>query len=235
MCRLLYVNSNKDFGIPDYLGKFAEISKYSKEFQGHGWGCAYLENGKWQYYKNVNPIWEDDLSKFEITNRLIAHARSAFKDEGIVVRVQCSGFNVSNIVLFQKSSDIENNMPFYDDKYVFIFNGELRGVKIKEEGRIGAEKIFNYIKRFDKGSIKDAIQKGTEIITKKSSYVRAMNIIVADTDAAYVHSQFNEDEEYFTLHVKSSNDTIVVCSDPFAGESGWKPIPNNSLMEYKCF
>ena len=188
MCRLLYVNSNNNFSIPDYLVKFAEISKYSKEYQGHGWGCAYLQNGKWQYYKNVKPIWEDDFSKFEITNRLVAHARSAFKDEGIVV---------------------ENNMPFYDDKYVFIFNGELRGVKIKEEGRIGAEKIFNYIKRFDKGSIKEALQKGTEIITKKSSYVRAMNIIVTDKEAAYVHSQFNEDDEYFTLHAKLSNNCCL--------------------------
>lgn len=214
MCRLLYVNSNREFKIVDYLEKFAEISKQSKEFQGHGWGCAYLQNDRWQYYKNVNPIWEDDFSKFGSTTRLIAHARSAFKDEGIVV---------------------ENNMPFYDDKYIFVFNGELRGVKIKEEGRIGAEKIFNYIKRFDRGSLKEALQKGTEIITKKSSYVRAMNIIMTDQNAAYVYSQFNEDENYFTLHVKQSNDLIVVCSDPFVGEVDWQKLNNNSLTEFKCF
>lgn len=214
MCRLLYVNSNKEFKIADYLTKFSEISKKSKEFQGHGWGCSYLVNEQRQYYKNVNPIWEDDFSKFGSTTRLIAHARSAFKDEGIVV---------------------ENNMPFYDDKYIFVFNGELRGVKIKEEGRIGAEKIFNYIKRFDKGSLKEALQKGTEIITKKSTYVRAMNIIMTDEKAAYVYSQFNEDENYFTLHVKLSDYSVVVCSDPFVGENDWQKINNNSLAEFKCF
>ncbi len=213
MCRLLYVNSNKEFSASEYLTKFAEISKKSKEFQGHGWGCAYLRNDEWRYYKNVNPIWEDDLSKFGSTSRLIAHARSAFKDEGIVV---------------------ENNMPFYDDKYVFIFNGELRGVKIKEEGRIGAEKIFNYIKRFDKGSIEDALKKGTGIITKKSAYVRAMNIIICDSNSAYVHSQFNEDDDYFTLRKKTSSDSIIICSEPFAGETGWQHIQNNSLTEFKC-
>ena len=116
MCRLLYVNSKNKFSTAEFLSKFAEISKNSKEFQGHGWGCAYFQNGKWNYYKNVNPIWEDDLSQFGDSNRLIAHARSAFKDEGIAV---------------------ENNMPFYDDKYIFIFNGELKGVKIKEDGKIG--------------------------------------------------------------------------------------------------
>ncbi len=58
---------------------------------------------------------------FPTTKRLIVHARSAFQDKDIVV---------------------ENNMPFYDDKYIFIFNGELNGVKIKSDGRIGAEKIL---------------------------------------------------------------------------------------------
>lgn len=214
MCRLLYVNSKKEFSVEDYLTKFAEVSKNSKEFQGHGWGCAYLKNGEWNYYKNVMPIWEDVLSKFDSSTRLIAHARSAFKDEGIIV---------------------ENNMPFYDDKYIFIFNGELQGVKIKEEGRIGAEKIFNYIKRFDKGDVKRAIQKGTDIITKKSSYIRAMNIIFSDKTSSYVYSQFNEDEDYFSMHVKKNNDTVLVCSQPFAGESDWEKIQNNSLTEYKCF
>lgn len=214
MCRLLYVNAKREFSVSEYLSKFSEISKKSKEFQGHGWGCAYLHGGEWHYYKNVNPIWEDDLSRFGSSTRLIAHARSAFKDEGIVV---------------------ENNMPFYDNRYIFIFNGQLSGVKIKEEGRIGAEKIFNFIKRFDKGNIKDALEKGTEIIKKKSSFIRAMNIIMTDSKAAYVYSHFNEDEEYFTMHVKLFNGSIVICSDPFVGENAWQPIQNNSLTEFKCF
>jgi glutamine amidotransferase len=123
---------------------------------------------------------------------------------------------------------IENNMPFYDDKYIFVFNGELRGVKIKESGRIGAEKIFHFIKRFDKGNIKDALQKGTQIISKKSVYVKAMNIIMTDNDAVYVYSQFNEDDEYFTMHRKILNDTIIICSNPFVEETNWEPIKNNS-------
>ncbi len=214
MCRLLYINSKNNFRITDYLENFAEISKNSKEFQGHGWGIAYYQNNKWNYYKNVKSIWEDDLSLFGSGSRVIAHARSAFKDEGIVV---------------------ENNMPFYDDKYIFIFNGELRGVKIKESGRIGAEKIFNYIKRFDKGNIRNALEKGTEIITKKTSYIRAMNIILSSDKSTLVYSQFNEDYEYFTMHYSQSNDFTIVCSDKLDNKTGWRKIPNNSLMEFKCF
>ena len=213
MCRLLYVNSKNDFDVNTYLTRFAEISQKSREYQGHGWGFAYWQNGKWNYYKNVKPIWEDDLSSFGNSTRLIAHARSAFKDEGIVV---------------------ENNMPFYDDNNIFVFNGELRGVKIKEEGRIGAEKIFNYIKRFDKGNFGEALSKGTEIIKRKSSYIRAMNIIATDNEKTFVYSHFNEDEEYFTMSVKKDENMVAVCSDPFVGENDWQPIQNNTLTELQC-
>lgn len=214
MCRLLYIDSNTEYEISEHLKKFAEISKNSKEFQGHGWGFAYLENGGWKYYKNINPIWEDDFSKFGKTKRLIAHARSAFQDKDIFV---------------------ENNMPFYDDKYVFIFNGELSGVKIKEEGRIGAEKIFNFIKRFDKNRMVEALAKGVEVIKKRSTYVRAMNIIIADKNNAYVTSNFNEDAEYFTMFYKKNDNGIIICSEKYYGESesdGWTKIENNSIGVY---
>jgi glutamine amidotransferase len=214
MCRLFYLNSKEKINAGEYLEKFALISKNSKEYQGHGWGMAYWIEGERKIYKNIKPIWEDDLSQFGYANRIVAHARSAFRDEGIVV---------------------ENNMPFYDDKYVFIFNGELRGVRIKEEGRIGAEKIFNYIKRFDKGSIKEAILKGASIIEKKSAYVRAMNIIVADRNYAYVYSKFSEDPDYFTMHKKVEDNMVLVSSDPFPDESGWQKIENESITEFKCF
>ncbi|MBM4170882.1 MAG: hypothetical protein FJ214_03315 [Ignavibacteria bacterium] len=213
MCRLLYINSKHEFSIAEFLLKFSKISIESKEFQGHGWGCSFWKDNKWQHYKNILPIWEDDFSKFGRTTRLIAHARSAFRDEGIVV---------------------ENNMPFYDDKYIFIFNGELKGVKIKEEGRIGAEKIFNYIKRFDKGKILDAIKKGTKIIIAKSSYIRAMNIILSEKNATYVYSYFNEQPEYFTLYKKYSDTNIIISSEPLDNDNDWNPIEQGSLTEYKC-
>ncbi len=208
MCRLLYVRSKEEFDIQSYLEKFAEISKNSKEYQGHGWGCAYQVDGQWRHYKNISPVWQDDLSKFGNTKLLVAHARSAFQDKDIVV---------------------ENNMPFYDDKYIFVFNGELRGVRIKEEGRIGAEKIFNFIKKFDKGDTKVMLEKGVEQIKKRTKYLRAMNIILADKKNAFVTSNFSEDTDYFTMHYKKENDKTIICSDPFTNETDWEKIENNSV------
>ena len=208
MCRLLTVRSNTTFSIEPYLIKFADISSNSKEYQGHGWGCAYLdETAGWKLYKNINPVWQDDLSRFGKTSLLVAHARSAFEDRDIVV---------------------ENNMPFFDGRTVFIFNGELRGVKIREEGRIGAEKIFNYIRRFDKGDTGNALIKAVEIIKKRTRYIRGMNIIMVNDNGIFVSSYFTEDDMYFTMRYREGHE-LVICSASFPGEENWHPIANHSM------
>lgn len=211
MCRLLFVKSQSEFNITDHLKVFSQICKNSKEFQGHGWGCSYLVNDKWVHYKNINPIWTDDISSFKTTNRLIVHARSAFQDKDIIV---------------------ENNMPFYDDQHIFIFNGELNGVKIKADGRIGAEKIFNFIRRFNTKDMLSALIKGVDIIIKRSSYVRAMNIIITDKEKVYVSSTYNEDPEYFGMHYKETANELIICSERYPNQNGWKIIENNYNGEF---
>ena len=211
MCRLLAVQAKEPFALNDYLKKFSVICKNSREYQGHGWGCSYLDNGKWIHYKNILPVWEDDIPDFGKSTLLLAHARSAFQDRGIV---------------------IENNMPFSDDKTVFIFNGELHGVKINAEGKIGAEKIFNFIKRFENQGLLNALKKGTKIIETRSRYVRAMNIIISDKKKVFMSSLFNEDENYFTMHYKKTNGMLIVCSDPFEHEKGWTKIANRTIGEF---
>jgi predicted glutamine amidotransferase len=211
MCRLLAVRSRAKVPAATYLKPFARLARESQEYQGHGWGIAYrVEGDVWAYYKNIKPIWEDDLQQFPTCDMLIAHARSAFRDEGIVV---------------------ENNMPFYDERAIFIFNGELQGVRLREEGRIGAEKIFNVIKRFDRGDLGVALQKATALIQKRTRYVRAMNIIVTDHQQFFVSSLYTERPGYFQMAVKHDPD-LVICSDPFPGESGWETIPNQSFRVF---
>jgi glutamine amidotransferase len=118
MCRILSVTSDTAFECRPHLEKLSEISSISKEYQGHGWGCSWWDGGAWRHYKNLRPIWEDDFSRFGPSTRLVAHARSASLDHAIV---------------------LEYNMPYYDERYVYVFNGGLRGVTLKTEGRIGAE------------------------------------------------------------------------------------------------
>jgi len=208
MCRLLTVRSQTPFDIQHHLDNFAAVAKNSKEYQGHGWGCAYLdETAGWKFYWNINPVWQDDFSRFGQTTLLVAHARSAFEDRDIVV---------------------ENNMPFFDGRTVFIFNGELRGVKIQEEGRIGAEKIFNYIRRFDRGNTRQALEKAVGIIKKRTRAIRGMNIIMVNAAGIFVSSYFTEDDEYFTLRYREDRD-LVICSAPYPDAKNWQRIANESV------
>ena len=208
VCRLLTIKSGSAFDIAPHLQKFASIAKSSKEYQGHGWGCAYWdESAGWRFYKNLNPVWQDDVDQFGRTRLLVAHARSAFEDRDIA---------------------IENNMPFFDGRTVFIFNGELRGVKIREEGRIGAEKIFNYIRRFDRGDTRQALEKAVGIIKKRTRYIRGMNIIMVNDREILVSSYFSEDKAYFTLHYRQGRE-LVICSAPYPAEKNWQNIANDSV------
>ena len=208
MCRLLAVRSDSPFSIGPHLEKFAHIARHSREYQGHGWGCAYLdEGGRWRIYRNIRPVWEEDFSRFPSTTLLVSHARSAFEDRDIRV---------------------ENNMPFFDGRTVFVFNGELRGVRIREEGRIGAEKLYNYIKRFDKGSTEEALARAVEIIKKRTTRLRAMNIIMVNEQGIHVSSFFNEDGDYFTMRCKEGRE-LIICSEPYPAEKDWHLISNDSI------
>jgi len=211
VCRLLTVKSETPFAIAPHLKRFADIARNSREYQGHGWGCAFLdEKAAWRFYRNISPVWEDDLSRFGTTSLLVAHARSAFEDKDIV---------------------IENNMPFFDGRTVFIFNGELRGVKIREAGRIGAEKIFNYIRRFDKGDTRRALIKAVEIIRKRTRHIRGMNIIMINESGIFVSSFFSEDDDYFTLRFREGRE-LVICSAAYPDENNWHTIANESVRAW---
>jgi predicted glutamine amidotransferase len=211
MCRILCVRATQPFEMAAHLAPFSRIARDSREYQGHGWGCAWLDDEGWRYHHDIRPIWEDSTMPSGSTRLMVVHARSAFRDEGIVV---------------------ENNMPFDDGKSVFVFNGELRGVRIKAEGRIGAEKIFNFVRRFDRGDLSQAVDRGVDVINKRTRYVRAMNFFIATTDAIHVSSTYGEDPDYFQMQVSESPDELVICSERYGDQRPWAPFPNNTNRVY---
>ena len=215
MCRLLAARGDEPFDLGEHLHAFSEVARNSREYQGHGWGCAWLEDGRWRIYRNITPIWEDRNRPRGRSRLLLAHARSAFRDEGIRVA---------------------NNMPFFDGERMFLFNGELRGVRIRERGRIGAEKVFNFVKRFDRGDLRSALERGLPLIERRTRYVRAMNIIAADASLRVtVASRFNEDPDYFQLRRATVGRARVLCSEPYpesAGPAEWTPVANGTISPF---
>ena len=211
MCRLLLAHNSSGLDPAPHVEAFKALSRNSREYQGHGWGCAWLDaEGRWQMYHHINPVWEDTRA-FPKTSLFLAHARSAFRDEGIMV---------------------ENNMPFSDGQSVFLFNGELQGVRIKAEGRIGAEKIFNTIKRFDQGDAAAAVTRGVRVINHRTKRVRAMNFFLANNQKVQVYSQFDSEPDYFQLQQCVLGDERVVCSVRYdLGDNSWQAIPNHHQFE----
>ena len=118
-------------------------------------------------------------------------------------------------------------LPFGDPEKTSIHNEE----PLKEEGKIGAEKIFNFIKRFNEGNMLEALKKGINIIKNRTKYIRAMNIIISDKGKVYVVSIFNEDSEYFTMHCKKDN-KLIICSEKYPNEEGWEKIENNTMKVF---
>ena len=208
MCRMLCVRASEPFGIQRHLEQFALTAENSPEDQSHGWGCAWLSNRKWVIYRSITPIWEDGTPFNVRSTCLVAHARSAYRNEGIV---------------------LENNMPFFDGARIFVFNGELQGVRIRMNGRIGAEKVFNLIMRGDKGDIQGAIDTAFKTLDSKTRYIRAMNLMIVDESGAYLGTAFNENPGYFQMYEKNTSDTVIVSSAPYEHDSGWSTIPNRTV------
>lgn len=207
MCRFIVVKSKREIEITPYLEKFAYICKHSKVYQGDGWGLASLEERKVRLYKSINPIWKDRLDKFGRTSFFVAHARSSFS---------------------QQYTGLKYNMPFWDGEHVFVFNGELRGVRLNVKGEIGAKKIFNLIKSFQNGDMLVTIKNVVELLKIKTRNIKAINFVISDLKRIYVNSYFTEDPEYFSLYYKRKDGMLLISSEPLPGENNWEKIENNT-------
>jgi len=208
MCRILALTSTRPADTAPHLRAFAQIARHNREFQGHGWGCAWQESGAWRSYHSLLPVWEDDVGRFGRAGVFVAHARSAFRDEGIAV---------------------ENNMPFVEEPFAFVFNGELRGVRIAETGRIGAEKLFRFMLRRGAGRGVEEMRTALRLVEQRTRYVRAVNAVIAGEGRFVCCSTFNEDADYFTLHARREDGLAVLCSEPYPGETGWTPVANRTI------
>lgn len=214
MCRLLAIVARTPIDVRYHLDAFTRVCKESPEYQGHGWGYAVLRDDGWDRYRTVTPIWEDPARPSGDVRVLLAHARSAFRDEGI---------------------EVGNNMPFVDGQQAFLFNGELHGVRLPIGGRTGADRLFRYLRQPAATHAPDAIMRAFSILKKRTAHIRACNVIIADTACVSVYSLFAGESAYFTLHRHRTADALTICSAPYAnGAPGWVPINQDNVEMFPC-
>jgi glutamine amidotransferase len=210
MCRLLAVLDRAPFSIADMLTPLAAIARRSKEYQGDGWGCAWWDGSAWHRHRSLRPIWADGFDGLGSTTVLLGHARSAFRNEGIA---------------------LENNMPFVAGSSAFVFNGELRGVRLTAGSGIGAAKLFRFLREMGAESGLGALRHAVEVVRRRSACVRAMNFVLATGTVLRVGTRFSVDPDYFTLHRKRTDGRTLIASEPFPGETGWESLPNGCTLE----
>jgi predicted glutamine amidotransferase len=221
MCRILAVRSVRPVAPGPFLRAFALRCRGSKEYQGDGWGVAWREGGAWRTWRTVEPVWSKEPPDVPATTLFLAHARSAFRNEGVVVA---------------------NNMPFVDGSLAFAFNGELRGVRLRAPGETGAWRLLHLLRRFTDaaaGDVGAALRRLDAVVMARAEYVRALNVVASDGDRVWVNSRWGEDPDYFTLWRASlgppAGRVSVVASEPLDLPSGttrsWEPVPNGVTEE----
>jgi len=70
------------------------------------------------------------------------------------------------------------------------------------------------------------------VIRRRTAHVRAMNVLLSDGERIYLHSFFSEQPEYFTMHLARTNGRLAICSEPLSLETGWQPLPNDTLEAF---
>lgn len=203
MCRFLLVKSQKAISPKNLLTQFAIMAKKSKaydgDWQGDGWGISFLDSkNNWKCQKSLSPIWQDirTFDTFPSIKTFVVHARSAsFPNH---------------------KGNITYNQPYIDEKYSFVFNGLLKGVRLLNiPGNIGAEKIWSLLKKeLKRNTPKEALEKTKELLTKNSKEIFALNIGLATPEKIYSLCYFTKYQKYYQLHSFKNQDIEIVCSEP---------------------
>jgi len=213
VCRILALCAGAGLDLAPWMRSFRSVCATSKEYQGHGWGVAWIEGGEWRRHRSLDPIWEDSFVP-PPSQLALVHARSAFQNRNI---------------------EVENNMPFLGERFAFGFNGELRGVRLRTPGETGAARLHALTERFGLEEATDparVLQRLDAVTQARSAYVRALNVVICDGRALYAHCRFGEDPDYFTLHrakLAGVGRGEVICSEPLVDlevETKWRPFEN---------
>jgi len=220
MCRFFIVKSNTQINPVDLLNQFALVCEKSiapdGERQRDGFGIAWQENWSFKTIKSLAPIWNKQslFEQIPETDLLVAHARGA-------------GFEGDK-------GEINFNEPFIDGDLCFVFNGIIRGVKIRRklDGEIGSQKLFSLIKEEIKNyswdKVLDLVKK---MMLNSSKKIEGMNIGLIQNGEISVLCQYSDNKDYYTLQYYEGPDLTIISSEPF-GNYNWKQFKKGEIKTF---
>lgn len=202
MCRFALITSKKSIQPKIILEEFAEMAKNSHaldgDWQGDGWGIAWLEDNQWYGYTSLLPVWKDKekFKTFNKTKKFLIHARSAS--------------------FLQQKGILAYNQPYISDNYAFVFNGFLKGVSLSQPipGKIGAEKIWFLLQEYlKKNTPEEALKKVRDVLLKHSREIVALNIGLVSNENMSALCYFSRDPEYYQLQYRFDDGIGIICSE----------------------
>lgn len=185
------------------------------EWQGDGWGVGWMiEGGGWKIEKSLKPIWKDTDALHNITpsDVIMVHARGASFP-------------------YQKG-DISYNQPYVDGDLCFVFNGELYGVKIKADGKIGAQKIFSLLKKnIQTGeSAVRSLEMTRDLLLQNSRSILGCNIAFYNNGWLYATCNYTDKKNYYTVRYYSDDNLSIICSEKI-GSYKWIDMEKGETIQ----
>ncbi len=219
MCRFLLVKSENSVDPRLYLEKFSAMAEKSKAFdgdwQGDGWGISWLnKQNRWVLHKSLKPIWQDKSSFFTVSRSriLLIHARSASFP--------------------QHKNNIDFNQPYIDNRYSYVFNGYLMGVRLTLKGKIGAEKIWLLLRKLlTEKNPTGALKKAKRILHTHTRQIQALNIGISDGKSIFALNYFTKHPFYYQLHFHKDQALSLICSEPLDGID-FTPVPSGTILSF---
>lgn len=212
MCRFALVKTRDANKPQTVLSSFSHMAQDSRapdgDIQGDGWGISWHEQGAWDRYVAIDPIWQSEstFSDFPATHVYMLHARSAS--------------------FTQDKNNSQFNQPYCNNTYSFVFNGLLKGMRYPRPltGTIGAQKIWTLLQQFlEQYQAAEAVEKAVVELSTHAREVQALNLGISDGKRLYVYSQYSLYSDYYTLRVSQTSDRVIVCSEPL-DNNNFRPL-----------
>lgn len=184
------------------LQEFALMCEKSRTLDGDrqkdGWGVVWFENDSWKIIKSLKPIWEDQARFKDVSDSttLVAHTRSASFPE--------------------TKNNVDYNEPYIYNNYCFVFNGLLKGVRVKKRipGEIGAQKVWSLLRdSLERDSAEESLQNVQKILRNNAREIIGLNIGLSDGKNIFALCGKHTSSDYFTLRKIADDDLQIICSE----------------------
>ncbi len=231
MCRMIVaagkVNCSELFAAAISMAKdetstheFNEANGLGSWKHDDGWGISWLQNGEWQQFKSITPIYEDpQVAQFLNLNSefVMLHVRQKMGSETAMENTHPFYFNHRDVGSFMFCHNgFAGEKFFYDNSFV-------------PKGKTDSERLFySILTEMQDHDLHLAVQNTLENIETHTG----SNIFLSSKDKTIITIKENHYPSYYTMHVGQKDGTIIVSSErvPLLQGFSWESISAGDMI-----